>query len=126
MKKGWLGIGILAAFLVLGLLVSSWMDRVHLPVEQLLQEAAEAAMEGDLEEGIVLAREAESLWSSSRKKTAAVADHSPMEEIDSLFQELWIYGAAEEAPHFAATSAALAYRVRAMADAHRLCWESLL
>lgn len=125
MKKGWLGAGLLAGFLALGLAVSFWMDRAHLPGSQLLQQAAEVTLEGDLQTGIQLAKQAESLWQSSRAGTAAVADHSPMEEIDNLFRELWVYASTEETPHFAATSAALSQKLQAMADAHRLSLESL-
>ncbi|MBQ4641548.1 MAG: DUF4363 family protein [Oscillospiraceae bacterium] len=126
MKKGWLGIAILVGFLILGFLTSQWMDQAHLPGAQLLQEAAEVTLKGDLDAGVALAKQAESLWQSSRMGTAAVADHSPMEEIDNLFRELWVYAATEETPHFAATSAALSQKLQAMADAHRLSWQSLL
>ncbi len=126
MKKGWLGVAILAGFLLLGFWISHWMDQAHLPGAQLLQEAAEVTLQGDLEEGIRLAKQAEILWQNSRAGTAAVADHSPMEEIDNLFRELWVYAAAEESPHFAATGVELAQRLLAMADAHRLSWQSLL
>lgn len=126
MRKGWLGIGILTVFLAGGLLLSFWMDRTHLPGAQLLQQAAEATLTGDLAQGIGLAKQAEALWESSRKATATVADHSPMEEIDSLFQELWVYAQMEEAPHFAATSAELALKIRAVTDAHRISLHSLL
>lgn len=126
MKKGWLGIGILAVFLVGGLLVSFWMDRTHLPGSQLLQQAAEVTLEGDLEQGIALAKQAESLWQNSRKATATVADHGPMEEIDGLFRELWVYAEMEETPHFAATSAELSLKISAVADAHRISLRSLL
>ena len=126
MKKGWLGIGILAVFLVAGLALSFWIDRIHLPGSRLLQQATEVTMEGDLEQGIALAKQAESLWKNSRKATAAVADHGPMEEIDGLFRELWVYAEMEESPHFAATSAELALKIRAVADAHRISWSSLL
>ena len=102
------------------------MDQAHLPGAQLLQEAAEVTLQGDLEEGIRLAKQAQTLWQSSRTGTAAVADHNPMEDIDNLFRELWVYAAAEERPHFAATSAELSQRLLAMADAHRLSWQSLL
>ena len=126
MKKGWLGIAILVGFLAMGLWISHWMDQAHLPGAQLLQQAAEVTLQGDLEEGIRLAKQAETIWQQSRAGTAAVADHGPMEEIDNLFRELWVYAAAEETPHFAATGAELAQRLLAMADAHRLSWQSLL
>jgi hypothetical protein len=41
MKRGWLGLGILVFFLVLGLTVGSWMDRCHASTGQWLEEAAE-------------------------------------------------------------------------------------
>lgn len=126
MKKGWLGIGILTVFLVAGLALSFWMDRIHLPGSELLQQAAEVTLEGDLKQGIALAKRAESLWENSREATATVADHGPMEEIDGLFRELWVYAESEEEPHFAATSAELALKIRAVADAHRISWRSLL
>lgn len=126
MKKGWLGVGLLAVFLAAGLALSFWMDKTHLPGSQLLQQAAEVTLQGDLEQGITLARRAEALWENSREATATVADHGPMEEIDGLFRELWVYAQMQETPHFAATSAELALKIRAVADAHRISWSSLL
>lgn len=126
MKRFWLGIGLLLAFLALGLWVTSAMDRVHEPIATLLEEASQVALSGDLPRGIELSSKAKSQWESHRNITATVADHTPLEEIDKLFAEMEIYGQEEELPHFAACCKQLSTLVRSMGEAHSLTWWSLL
>ena len=126
MRKGWLGIGILTVFLAGGLLLSFWMDKTHLPGSQLLQQAAEVTLTGDLEQGIALAKQAEALWENSRKATATVADHSPMEEIDSLFGELEFYQKAQDSTLFAGTCQKLGQLTQSIGESYRLNWWNLL
>ena len=122
MYRGWLGAGLLALFLALGIVTMTLMDNAHLPTGDLLEQAAELALQGELERGAELGMRAKYRWEKQWQATATVADHSPMDDVDALFAEMKIYAAAGEAPHFAACCKELAKRVQAVAEAHRFSW----
>lgn len=124
--RGWLGAGILAAFLIMGMLGASAMDKAHLPTEELLQQAAEKSLAGQFQHAVSLGMEAKSRWDSLWNATAIVADHSPMDDVDALFAEMEIYAKTEEVPHFAACCEELARRVQAVTGAHRFSWWNIL
>lgn len=126
MVRGWIGAGILAVFLALGLLVSYVMDQAHMPTGKLLEQAAEKTLQGDFEQAIALGAEAKSRWERQWNGTATVADHSPMDDVDALFGEMEIYARTGEEPHFAACCQELAQRVQAVATAHRFSWWNIL
>lgn len=126
MKRGWLGLGILVFFLVLGLTVGSWMDRCHASTGQWLEEAAEKTLSGDWEAGTALAEDAKQKWQQQWRYTAIVADHTPMEEIDALFAEMEVYSRCQEMPHFVACCKELAQQITAVAQAHTFSWWNIL
>ena len=126
MVRGWLGAGILLFFLILGFVVMAAMDNAHLSTGQLLEEAADKSLSGDMQTATALATAAKSRWERQHHSTAAVADHNPMDDVDRLFAQVEVYAKAGEAPHFAACCAELAHLLKATADAHRLTWWDLL
>lgn len=126
MARGWFGVGILAVFLILGFVIAGQMDDAHLPTGELLTQAAEMTLQGEFEGAVTLGMEAKSRWEKQWSGTAAVADHSPMDEVDALFAEMEIYAQTGEEPHFAACCKELAQRVQAFADAHRFSWWNVL
>lgn len=125
-RRFWYGLGILTAFLVLGLWVAWGMETMHRPVTLQLEQAAQAAMDGDLGTGGALLKRAESIWQQRRGLTAAMADHAPMEEIDSLFAQAEIYVQCGSAAEFAAYCSRIAKLVEAVGEAHGLNWQNLL
>ena len=126
MARGWLGAGILVVFLIFGLMLSGVTDKAHLHTGELLEQAAEKALSDNLAEGIPLGAEAKKRWEKQWFLTAAIADHSPMDEVDALFAEMEIYASTGEAPHFAACCKELSQRLEAIADAHRFSWWNVL
>ena len=126
MKRGWLGAGILAVFLALGLVVSALASNAHHPTGDMLEQAAEKTLSGDFAGGIALGMEARQRWQRQWNGTASIADHSPMDEVDALFAEMEIYARTGEQPHFAACCKELAQRLEAIADAHRFSWWNVL
>ncbi len=126
MNRGWLGLGILVVFLVLGLVVTETMDGAHVPTEKLLAQAAEKTLQGQFEQAVALGTEAKNRWEKQWNGTATVADHSPMDDVDALFAEMEIYARSEEKPHFAAVCKELSQRIQAVADAHRFSWWNIL
>lgn len=126
MAKGWLGAGILAVFLVLGICLSAAADKACRPTGELLEQAAEKTLSGDFDAGIALGMEARSRWQCQWDGIAAIADHEPMDEVDALFAEMEVYARAGEEPHFAACCKQLARRIRSFADVHRFIWWNVL
>ena len=125
-RRFYLGLGLLVLFLISGLLVTFGLARVHGPTAEAFSQAAEAALEGNLSQGIALARQAKDRWLQFRRATASVADHTPMDEIEGLLAEAEVFAGAEDAEHFAACCAKLARLVQGIADAHSPDWENIL
>ena len=126
MVRGWLGAGILALFLILSLVTGELMDNAHAPTGELLDSAAEKALDGEFDTAVALGLAAKERWDRQWNGTATVADHSPMDDMDALFGEMEIYARTGEEPHFAACCRELARRVNAMADAHQFSWRNVL
>lgn len=125
-KRFYLGTFILAALLALSIGTSAAMKAIHRPMEADLKEAARLALEDNLETALPLAQRAYSRWEQFHSIIASFADHSPMDDTDTLFQEMLIYGQTEEVPHFIACCQELAVMAEAMYDAHRFSLKNLL
>ena len=126
MVRGWLGAGILAVFLFLGLMTGSLMENAHIPTADLLDEAAEKTFAGEFDAAVTLGLSAKERWERQWSGTATVADHSPMDDVDALFSEMEVYAKTGEEPHFAACCRELARRIHAVADAHQFNWRNVL
>ena len=121
-----LGIGLLAGLLALTILASFWMCRRHEDMARQLDTAAAFAQAGEWEQALLSADSARQRWEKGWHLAGLLADHTPMEEIDSQFAHLAVWGDARKDTEFAAAGAALARQLMAMADAHRLTWWNLL
>ena len=120
------GMGLLL-LLLLGGLLSSWhMGKHHREISRQLEESAWLALSGQLTDAREGAEAARTQWENNWPLRAVLGDHTPMEEIDDLFAELRIYGAAGEKTEFARTCSALASRIEAMGNAHQLSWWNVL
>lgn len=126
MGRFWLGVCLLAVLLGAGLWVSSAMDDLHTPIAETLEKAAQQSMEGDVDGGIALAQQAKAHWEKHWHRTASIADHSPMDEIDGLFAQMDIYARTGQPVEFAAHCARLAKLVEAVGEAHSANWWNLL
>ena len=126
MARGYIGAAVLVVFLILGFVVSGAMDNAHTPACELLTQAADMTLTGDFGRAVPLAMEAKDRWEKSWNGTAAVADHSPMDDVDALFAEMVTYAESGEEPHFAACCRELAKRVEAVSEAHRFSWWNVL
>ena len=125
-RRFWYGLGILLIFLALGLWMAHGMEKMHAPVTDQLEQAAQVALSGNLDKGITLAEQAEVIWQKHRGLTAAMADHAPMEEIDSLFSQVRNYAKCGNVAEFAAYCGRIAKLVEAVGEAHGLNWQNLL
>ena len=124
-KRFYLGLIILAVILATSIGVTLGMRAMHEPVQQLLTQAADTAQE-DWEQALSLAQKAYDRWQNYHSMTASFADHSPMDDTDTLFQEMLVYGQTKEVPHFIACCRELTVMTQAMYDAHTFSLKNLL
>lgn len=126
MKRLIIGICVLSCLLILGISVSAVFHVAHNPTAQLLQEASESAQGGDWDTALQALHRAKSRWECYWQFTAAFADHSPMDEIDSLFAELEVRGKEKSRESFPALCVKLAALTQALADSHSFRWWTVL
>lgn len=120
MKRSWMGAGLLLILLVLGLLVTRAMGRIHDPIARDLTAAGEYALTENWEQALALSRRASDNWEAHTLFRSCFADHNPMEEIDACFAQLEIYGRMKEETAFAAACGETAQKVTAVSEAHKL------
>lgn len=126
MGRFWLGIGLLLGLLGLSLGIAFFAQSMHTPVSAGLEQAAQTALEGDTGEALILVRQARQLWDHLWHRTASFSDHTPMDEIDSLFAQLETYGQAGRNADLAALCTRLAQLIHALAEAQSPAWWNLL
>ena len=126
MKRSWIGFGLLVVLLAASVLVTWGMGRIHQPIVEDLQRAAQAALEEDWENGERFFASAQGQWEKWEHLRACFADHSPVEEIDAAFSELAVYCAARENAAFAAGCMETGEKVAAVGEAHGLVWWNIL
>jgi hypothetical protein len=126
MKRGIIGIVLLLGILCCGIAVTVAMNRIHEPLAAELNRAAAAAEAGSWPEAAQALEKAHTRWNTTRGLTAAVADHGPMEEIESTFAKAQVFLRRRNADGFAATCAELSRQVQAMGEAQSIGWQNLL
>ena len=126
MKKLNCFLALLLVLLLGGLLSARYMGQHHREISRQLDSSAWLALSGEFANARVEADAARVQWEKGRPLRAVLGDHTPMEEIDDLFAELHIYGAAGETVEFARICNALSSRVAAMGMAHQLSWWNVL
>ena len=124
-KRFYLGCIILVVLLGLSIGAALGMKAIHQPAEALLDQAAALAAEENLEAALPLAQAAYVRWQTLHSITASLADHSPMDDTDTLFQEMLVYGRMGEVPHFTACCRELTFMMEAMYDAHAFSLKNL-
>ncbi len=126
MKRLYIGIGLLLFFLMAGILLTFCFCRIHAPLAETLEEASREALNGDWENAISLAESARERWETYRNFTAAVADHEPLEEMDTLFSLLEIYKKLRLNVEFADLCTRLSQMAAAMEESQAFTWWTLL
>ena len=126
MKRCWIGFGILGALLVLSLLATGFMTRVHEDSVLDLEQSARSALLGDWDSVQLFLRKAGNHWDKWEHLRACLMDHGPAEDIDAAFAELEVYVLAKEATAYRAACAALVCRLEALGSAHAPVWWNLL
>lgn len=120
------GILLLVVLLLSGLLVSWYVGRQQEEMAKILSDSSWLALSGQMENARKKADTARMQWQEKWKMLAAVADHGPMGDIDSLFEELSIYGADGDQTEFARACSQLAQKMTSLGDTQRLSWWNVL
>jgi len=126
MKRSWMGAGLLLLLLAGGLMATRTMGRIHDPIARDLTAAGENALGGNWEEALVLFQRASDSWQRSEVLRDCLSDHTPMEQIDSDFTVLKIYGRIRDGTAFATLCSATAERVTALGQAQKLLLHNFL
>lgn len=126
MKRFWLGLGILAALLILGLWVEHSGEKLHKPVVDALKKAQSAAAAEDWEQTDKLIKQAQDHWHSAMDIRAAVCDHDYLEEINTGLAALKVWRDAKDPAATAALCAELINRIEALEEAQRLSLRNVL
>ena len=117
---------LLAALLIGGIVSSSWVRWVQEPITDGLELAAEAGALENWEQAKTLCDAARQRWEAYRHALAAVMDHRPMEEIDSLFGEMDFYRQAKNSALFSGICQRLSRMTQALGEALSFSWWNLL
>ena len=126
MGRFWIGVVLLILLLALGLWVMHVMDDSQQEIAGMLETASQQSLQNGVAAGSPLARTAKQKWENRWRKVASVADHAPMDEIDSLFARLEVYAACGDRVEFAACCKRVAKLIEAVGEAHSLNWWNLL
>ena len=126
MKRLWIGILVLAVILASGIWLTLRFSRIHKPVEEHLQQAAEAARDGNWQKATALAENARAEWMKYRRLIAATTDHEPLEQAQYLLDQLQVYAQAQRTTEFCALCVRLASLAAAMEETQQVSWWNLL
>lgn len=121
-----LGVGILTALLTVSFLGQRAVTKTHREISQLLSQAAEQTLTGELSQAQAVAEVALQQWEKSRRWTAVLADQTPMDDADRLFAQLQVFGREKMQAEYAACCLQLAALIRSIADAHVPYWWNVL
>lgn len=126
MKRSIFGFILMLVLLGAGIGTAVGMEKRHAPIAEDLAAASRCALDGDWENARFHLGQAEAAWQRDWRCDAALTDHQPMEDIDSLFSQAAVYGALQDTGEFSAGCLELERRVEALSDAHGIQWWSFL
>lgn len=126
MKRFWIGLVLLLGLLAAGLWAMVAMDSVHSSISDDLRQSAQAAQSDHWDQADTLAVSATSNWEENWRFSAAMADHTALDEIDALFAQAEVYRQNREPIAYASTCARLAQLIEALKEGHSLSWWNLL
>lgn len=126
MKRCWLGAGLLVLLLLSGILTARWTEDHHREIADMISQAEESMLREDWDQAVSLIRQAKGQWEKRWKLSAALTDHGPMEQVDSLFDQLDAYTRAGDWVGCSGLCAQLGKALEAIAEAQGLTWWNLL
>ena len=126
MLRLWIGIGILAILLAMGVGLL-WGSGVFFEeLSQDLQQAGDFALAGNWQAAGEKVEKSREKWEAYRPFWASFTDHEPVEQMQNLFSQLELYRARQLEVEFAAVCRNLVHVAEAIDEAHGLRWWSVL
>lgn len=125
MRKFWLGIAILVLLLLFSLLSGMATYRLHNSLSEDFSQAARLAST-DWAQAQALTASARSKWLRWRHGLSALADHGPLEQMESLFRVLAVYASPSQWEPYAATCSQLSALAEKMGEEQLPLWWNLL
>ena len=121
-----LGVGILAGILALGLMLNCCLDKAAKEAEMNLLNACEAANRGDLVAANRQAELARQSWNQVRHLAACLIEHQDLEAIELDFGALEVRFRQHNREESAILCQSLAQRIRALADNEKPVYDNIL
>ena len=126
MLRLWIGIGILAILLAMGIGLL-WGSGVFFEeLSQDLQQAGDFALAGIWQAAGEKVEKSREKWEAYRPFWASFTDHEPGEQMQNLFSQLELYRARQLEVEFAAVCRNLVHVAEAIDETHGLRWWSVL
>lgn len=122
----WIGAVVLLVLLALGIGLTVGVSLQQEELAQTIAKAQEAVLSRDWEQALPYARQAQALWENTRHFAASFADHAPLEQMDALFSELWIYAREALEVEFAAVCSYISNLAKAIGESQSVFWWNLL
>ena len=113
-----IGVGLLVVLLGLCIWSQVRMSALQTPIAQEVTQAEAYAAREDWAQAAAMVAKARGEWEENRTFVASLADHQPLEDIESLFAMLEAYAAQQEQTEFQAACQDLARRILAVKEAH--------
>jgi hypothetical protein len=123
MKRIWIGLGVLLGLLAVGLF-TMWLADHRL--SEVSWQLETAAREENWDRAVALSDKAKALWEENRYFSAALSDHTDIDQIDGIFAQLEVYVHRREKVAHAAACAYLSEAITDLEENHRLTWWNLL
>ena len=126
MLRLWIGIGILAVLLAMGIGLL-WGSSVFFEeLSEDLQQAGDFALAGNWQAAGEKVEKSREKWEAYRPFWASFTDHEPVEQMQNLFSQLELYRTRQLEVEFAAVCRNLVHVAEAIDEAHGLRWWSVL
>ena len=126
MLRLWIGIGILAILLAMGIGLL-WGSGVFFEeLSQDLQQAGDFALAGNWQAAGEKVEKSREKWEAYRPFWASFTDHEPVEQMQNLFSQLELYRTRQLEVEFAAVCRNLVHVAEAIDETHGLRWWSVL
>ena len=126
MLRLWIGIGILAILLAMGIGLL-WGSGVFFEeLSQDLQQAGDFALAGNWQAAGEKVEKSREKWEAYRPFWASFTDHEPVEQMQNLFAQLELYRTRQLEVEFAAVCRNLVHVAEAIDESHGLKWWSIL
>ena len=126
MKKLWLGLGLLAALVILGLGALGLLSEKSRRTGEALEQAAEAAGAGDMALACEYAAQLRQYWQTVIPAVDALTSHEETDEIQRALAELLALGRCGTWEEFLALCARLRVMTAHLAEMERPSWYNLL